>query len=300
MAATLVIFGVGLVDDIRGCTVRVKLAAQVVAGLLVVAGGNIDLASKLVGPVDFGVAVSSVIAIVWLVGMANAMNFVDGLDGLALGIGGVIAGSLAVVAGANGDHSLLVPALVLCGSCFGLLPFNWRPAKVFLGDSGSMTIGFLLGCLSLANSLEADTAVALLSPPLLLAIPATDALLVILYRFTRGSKVGLSGRLRRTTQADRHHLHYRLCAVAEYRSVVLGIQGLVAASCAAALLALVAGSPTLACTSLLAQVAFVAYLRRSRHRKLRRGLVLAIARSRYPQLKNPTPGELARAQGITD
>ena len=300
MAAILLIFGVGLLDDIRGCSVRVKLTAQVIAGLLVVGGGNVDLVSKLFGPVDLGVAVSSVITILWLAGMANAMNFVDGLDGLAAGIGGVIAGSLAVVAGANGHHTLLLIALVLCGSCFGLLPFNWRPAKVFLGDSGSMTIGFALGCLSLVNSLEANTTVALLSPPLLLVVPATDALLVILYRFTRRSRAGLSVRLRRTTQADRHHLHHRLLAVAEYRSVVVGMHGLVVAGCAAALLALMAESLMLAFTSLLAQIAIVAYLRRSRHRKLGRALVLAGARSRYTRLHNPTARDLAGAERMAD
>ena len=295
IVATAVMFAVGLLDDIRGCSVRVKIVVQAVAGILVVVfGSTIDLLSEPIGLVHVGTAAGSVLAILWLMGIANAINFIDGLDGLAVGAGAMIAASLAICAGLNGDRLSVVLALAMCGSCAGFLPYNWRPARIFLGDSGSLTIGFVLGWLSLINALQADTTAARAVPPLLLAVPTIDALLVIQHRFTEKAGVGIQARVCRAMQADRHHLHHRLLAVAEDHIVVLVIHALVAINCAMALIALVAGSLLLVAITLLIGIVVLASLRGSAHRKLGSPGRLAGNGARFPNAitrLRPRPGE---------
>ena len=267
-----VIFGVGLWEDVRGCPVIIRLFAQAIAGLLFIGGSTaFDSLSDRFGG---GTIVILVVALLWLMGVTNAMNFFDGLDGLAPGGAAVIAGSLAIVSTANGDQGLAITALVLCGACLGFLGYNWRPARIFLGDSGSLTLGFALGSLALVNSLRADTVVGFLVPLLLVAIPTIDALLVIICRFCDQTLVGIPARLRRTIQADRRHLHHRLLAVAGPGTVVLIMHSMVVASCLLALLALLTDSLPFAAITLLVEIVAVAFLRSARHRRIGRAIRL--------------------------
>ena len=267
VAATAIVFSVGVFDDARGCPVGVKLSAQGAAALLIVAAGNaIEVVSTPFGPLELGAAAGWAVAFLWLVGITNAVNFIDGLDGLAGGGASIIAGSLAVFAVIAGDPVSLANALILGAACAGFLPWNWRPARIFLGDGGSQTIGFVLAWLSLSASLKASTAVAVLVPLMVLAVPAVDALLVVLARLRESPTVGLASRLRRTVQADRLHLHHLLLDVAAPRRVVLALHGLIAAGCLLALIAVFRNSPLLAVVTLLVEVAVVAFLRRPRGR----------------------------------
>ena len=269
VAAGAIVLAVGLFDDARGCPVGVKLAAQCAAALLVVAAGNsIDVVTTPFGRVELGGVVGSAAAVLWLVGIINVVNFIDGLDGLAGGGVSIIAASLAVFAALSGDPESLAAALILCAACLGFLPWNWRPARIFLGDSGSLSIGFMLAVLSLVASLKASTAVTVLVPLLVLGVPVIDALVVVLGRLREAPSAGLLSRLRRTLQADRGHLHHRLLGVADHRRVVLALYGVIAAGCLLALLALFRNSPLLLAVTLLVQVALVAFLRISSTRRL--------------------------------
>ena len=265
VAATAMVFAVGLRDDARGCSVGVKLLGQCAAAALIAAAGHtVDAVSTPFGPVELGPAVGWPATILWLVGITNAVNLMDGLDGLGGGVAAIIAGSLAVIALMVGDAASIAVTGVLCGACIGFLPWNWRPARIFLGDSGSLTIGFVLACLSLTASLKATTAVAVLVPLLVLGVPALDTLFVIVARFRESPSAALLVRMRRTVLADRRHVHHGLLAATDHRTAVLTLYVVVAACCLLALAAVYVNSPLLAVGTLLIEIGVVAFLRGSR------------------------------------
>ena len=257
-------FAVGLLEDVRGCPIALRLLAQsAAAGLVVAAGYPIATIGTPFGAVDFGAPAGSVLAVVWLVGITNAVNLMDGLDGLAGGVSSIIAGSLAVFAAVAGDPASIAVAAALCGACAGFLPWNWRPARLFLGDSGALTVGFVLAWLSLTASLKASTAVAVFVPLLVLGVPVIDTLLVMGARFAESPGRLMRDRIRRVVQPDRLHLHY-LLGGRDRRIVVLGLYGLTAFFCLLSLLAVLDDNPELAAATLLTEIAVVALLRRRR------------------------------------
>lgn len=278
IAATAIVFAIGLLDDVRGCSVAGKLLAQTLAATLIVAAGHsIEIVRTPFGVIEVwegpvpGVA-ASILAVVWLVGITNAMNFMDGLDGLAGGIGGIIAGSLAVFAGLRGDAASMCAALILCGACVGFLPYNWRPARIFLGDAGSLTIGFILAWLSLTASLKANTVAAVFLPFVVLGVPAFDALLVMRARYKEGLEQRLQSRVQRVFQADRQHLHHLILAVADHRVVLLTIYGFVALFCVLAQIAVFRSNWGLAAATLGAEFVLVMLVRNERVRRAIRRL----------------------------
>ena len=241
LAASL-LFITGLVDDFSGLSWWRKLQIQIAAAAIVVVvlrwtfekvslpgGGQIYL-----GPV-FG----SLVAIAWIVAVVNAINLIDGMDGLAAGVTTIIAASLGVFAFAANDAVAAIICASLVGAGMAFLPHNREPARIFMGDSGSLTLGFLLAAASVHGSLKAPTAVAILAPLLALGVPVIDALLVMLVRFLERPKSPVATRILRVFKADRNHLHHRIEQFApNRRSVVRTIYGLVVACC---LLAFVVG-----------------------------------------------------------
>ena len=265
LLATAIVFAVGLIEDLRGLPVAGRLLAQGAAAVLIVASGHaISVVGTPFGPVELGPVAGFVVAVVWLVGITNAFNLLDGLDGLAAGVAAVIAGSLAVFAWLQGDPGSIAVAVALLGACAGFLPWNVRPARIFLGDCGALTIGVVLGWISLTASLKSTTAIAVLVPFLLIGVPAIDTLLVMFERFREGRKRKVSDRVRRMVQADRRHLHHLLLRGAGAGKVVLAIIALVGAFCLLALSATVRASPYLVAATLLLEVVVVVLLRRRR------------------------------------
>lgn len=264
VTAVALIFAVGLVDDFRGCSASFKLAVQIVAaGMVVAAGHSITHVFLPFGePIQFGFA-GSIVAVLWLIGITNAINFMDGLDGLASGLTVIIAICIGTFAALQGAPSIVVVALVVCGACLGFLPFNWRPARIFLGDGGSQTIGFILGCLSLTATLKSSTVVAILVPLLALGVPAFDALLVVLGRFSQrvhGRRI--LRRLSGMFQADRTHLHHHgLLFIGHHQRVVMLFYVIVACFCLLALAVAVRGNPALGTVTLLVEVFVVVLIR---------------------------------------
>ncbi len=205
LLGALLVVALGVLDDHRGLGAAPKLAVQVVAASIAIASGfRVD---HLTDPImsqswNFPPWLTWVGTTVWIVGITNAINLVDGLDGLATGVGAIIGGTLTVIAWQAGSPLGVCVGLALFGSLLGFLPYNFAPARIFLGDTGALLIGFVLSLLAL----EGTRRLALLTfvvPMLALAVPILDTGLSILRR------VRLRAPLFR---ADRQHMHHRLLA----------------------------------------------------------------------------------------
>jgi UDP-GlcNAc:undecaprenyl-phosphate GlcNAc-1-phosphate transferase len=193
LAGATVLFLAGFADDVRSLGPIVKLGAQVLAACCVLIGG---LSLQMIG----NDVVADIVAVLWLVGMTNAFNLLDNMDGLAATLATIAAAFFAVDAVTqHPNHDVLVLALALAVACLGFLPFNLRPrgnASVFMGDSGSQMLGFTLAALGLASSWKvAGTTVAtLVLPILVLAVPILDTTLVTIVRLLDGRPIYRGGR----------------------------------------------------------------------------------------------------------
>jgi UDP-GlcNAc:undecaprenyl-phosphate GlcNAc-1-phosphate transferase len=209
-----ILFAAGLADDVRSLGPIPKLAAQIGAALLLVFNGL--TIQGLIGN-DF---LAGLVAVLWLVGMTNAFNLLDNMDGLAATLAGIAAAFFAIDAvTSHPSHTVLALSIALAAACAGFLPFNLRPrgsAAVFMGDSGSQVLGFTLAALGLTASWKvAGTTVAtLLLPILVLAVPILDTTLVTIVRLLDGRPV---------YQGGRDHASHRLVyhGLSEKRAVVL-------------------------------------------------------------------------------
>jgi UDP-GlcNAc:undecaprenyl-phosphate GlcNAc-1-phosphate transferase len=143
------------------------------------------------------------LTIIWLVGCSNAFNMIDGLDGLAVGVGIFATASAFLVALLSGNIAMVLITAPLLGALTGFLPYNFNPASIFMGDCGSLTIGFLLGCFGVIWSLESATLLGMTAPLIALAVPLLDTALAISRRFLRHQPI---------FGADRGHIHHRLLA----------------------------------------------------------------------------------------
>lgn len=198
-------FGVGLLDDLLGLSPAWKLAAQTVAAGVAYAWGFRIGQVTFGGEAGFDVGWFALpLTVLWIVAVTNAFNLIDGLDGLATGVAVVALASTSVAAGLLGNGEVLLVCLALGGALLGFLPYNLRPARIFLGDSGSMMVGFLLAVLSVHGSTKSATAVLAVVPLLVLALPLLDTAIAITRRWLRGVPV---------FGADERHLHHRLIAI---------------------------------------------------------------------------------------
>ncbi len=198
LPAAALIFLVGLADDLRTLSAWQKLAAQcLAAGLAIAAGLRITHLIDLQLPY----VVSIAITMIWLVGCTNAFNLIDGIDGLAAGAGLFAASTMLIAALLQNNITLVYATAPLVGALLGFLRFNFNPATIFLGDSGSLVIGFLLGCLGINWSQKSATALGLTAPLMALAIPLLDTSLSIARRYITNQPI---------FSPDRGHIHHRL------------------------------------------------------------------------------------------
>jgi UDP-GlcNAc:undecaprenyl-phosphate/decaprenyl-phosphate GlcNAc-1-phosphate transferase len=193
-----IVFLTGLLDDLLTLRPKQKLLGQVIAAVLVWYGG---IEINLFPNTHFGPWLTLPLTIGWLVGCTNAFNLIDGLDGLAAGTG--LCASLTVIAAALITHnvSLALMAIPLAGSLLAFLCFNFNPASIFLGDCGSLTIGFLLGCFGVLWSQKITTVVGLSAPLMAVSIPLLDTSIAIARRVLRSRPI---------FSPDRGHIHHRL------------------------------------------------------------------------------------------
>lgn len=209
LVATAMVFTVGLVDDIVGVSVAKKFLVEFAAAVLIVYAGwwFSVLGVPGGGEVALGV-MGGVVTVLWIVGVANAINLFDGLDGLAGGVVAIVAGSMLAYSLIQGSVFTSVLMGAILGACLGFLPHNRMPAKIFMGDAGALTLGFLLGAMSVHGSLKSSAAVAILIPILALGIPVMDTLVVMTVRFLERPKGHAVERLLRIFRADRNHVHH--------------------------------------------------------------------------------------------
>jgi UDP-GlcNAc:undecaprenyl-phosphate/decaprenyl-phosphate GlcNAc-1-phosphate transferase len=226
--AGTVILALGIYDDTRGLAAPAKIAGQVLAGgVLILSGvqlvyfwfpglGVLSLSPDLAVP----------LTLLWVLAMVNAVNLIDGLDGLAGGVVAIAAGAFFVYAIRSPDFVSPSPAALLSvvavGATIGFLPYNFNPARIFMGDSGSMLLGLVLAAATIsgvgrttvpANPDFAAFAIPVVIPLLVLAVPFTDVLLAVIRRLRRGRPI---------FRPDKEHIHHRLLQIGHsHRSAVL-------------------------------------------------------------------------------
>ncbi|MGD0199883.1 MAG: MraY family glycosyltransferase [Bryobacteraceae bacterium] len=196
--AVLVVFATGLLDDLIGLKPWEKFAGQCfAAGLACWAGIRIYGVARF----QVNAAVGIALTVLWLVACTNAFNLIDGVDGLACGVGLFATLTTLVAALLMGHYGLALATAPLAGALLGFLRFNFNPASIFLGDSGSLTVGFLLGCYAVIWSQKSATLLGMTAPLMALSIPLLDTALAVVRRILRRQPL-FSG--------DRAHIHHKL------------------------------------------------------------------------------------------
>ncbi len=199
-----IIVFIGIVDDISPIRARTKFLFQLVAAAVVVFYGHIvlDHIDMLGINMDFAVPYNYIITIFFIVAITNAINLIDGLDGLASGVSSIYFLTIAFIAFIlNRKEGLdTILSLIMLGSTLGFLVYNFYPAKIFMGDSGSLFLGFTISIIALLG-FKATTLTSLIIPILILAIPIFDTLLAIFRRLLKGEKI---------STPDKEHIHFQL------------------------------------------------------------------------------------------
>ena len=239
MIGGLLMYGLGVADDIMDIKPAVKFLGQfIIASIVYALGIRITFISNYFGTVGvdshanviLGTGVGYIITVFWIVGITNAVNLMDGLDGLAAGSVAIMSFSLAYIAYIHGSRLGSMPVCIalvaVAGGCLGFLPFNFSPAKTFMGDGGALYLGYMLAVLSVISPLKRATVVGALIPMLTLAVPIFDTALAMLRRALKHESI---------MHADKGHLHHHLMAAGfgQRRSVlimygIVGIMGEVA------------------------------------------------------------------------
>lgn len=192
---------VGLWDDVCGLRPRTKFVLQAFAAVPYVVWGRAVESVQVLGTEVVLGSLGVGFTLFWLVACANIINLVDGMDGLAATIGLIVCGAIALRSGMDGVPGVLPLALLCAGALLGFLWHNWPPARIFLGDSGSLLVGFIVGVLSIEGSMKTATGFALAIPLVLVSVPVFDTFMAILRRKLQGRGIG---------EADRAHIHHCL------------------------------------------------------------------------------------------
>jgi UDP-N-acetylmuramyl pentapeptide phosphotransferase/UDP-N-acetylglucosamine-1-phosphate transferase len=207
--ASALLVVIGLIDDKRGMKPAVKLAGQILVALILYFSG-VHVGGIVVA---FPPWLDGVVTVFWIVGAINAFNLIDGMDGLATGLALIASMGLAGALLFTGNSSATLPYLVLAGACLGFLRYNFHPASVFLGDTGSMFLGLCVATLPLMTGSRKELAASIGVPLLAMGIPIFDTMLAIWRRSVRAllpQHVTAAGSRTRVMQPDKDHVHHRL------------------------------------------------------------------------------------------
>jgi len=209
LAGGALIYALGLIDDLRGMPAKVKFFGQIAVACVVFAFGvRINFMAGFffleTGITFFSGISAFILTVIWITGITNTINLIDGLDGLAAGVAAIASFSIAYAAFISSEYEVAtLSMLALAGGALGFLPFNFHPAKIFMGDSGSLFLGFMLSALSIEGATKSATVVATIAPVLVLGVPIFDTAFAILRRLINKRPI---------MQADKGHLHHRLMA----------------------------------------------------------------------------------------
>jgi len=253
LAGSLVIIITGVLDDIKELSAKVKMAGQIIAALIVVVWGGVQVEFinlPFGGQLEFGY-LSIPLTILWIVGITNAINLIDGLDGLAAGVSSIALITMAGMAMIMGNGFVVIMATILLGSTLGFLVYNFHPAKIFMGDTGALFLGFMIAVFSLLG-FKNITFISLIIPVIILGVPISDTFFAIIRRIVH--KKPLSA-------PDKSHLHHCLLRSGfSHRQTVLIIYALAAMFGLAAVIfsqATLWGAILVVCVLLLAIEIFV-------------------------------------------
>jgi UDP-GlcNAc:undecaprenyl-phosphate GlcNAc-1-phosphate transferase len=227
MIGGVICFLTGLADDFRRLPAWGKLMLQIVAASVAYAGG-IDIGRMAVGDFSIGFGIASYgITVFWFLLFINAVNLVDGLDGLAGGVTFFAAMMMVVLATLGGNYMIAVKFAILAGAILGFLRYNFNPASIFLVDGGSYFIGYAIAGMSILGSVKSQVGSAILIPLIALGLPVFDTVLSSLRRFVTGKRI---------FGADKDHVHHRLMSLGlNTRRVVLLMYGMSIGLCLFAL-----------------------------------------------------------------
>ena len=206
LIGAIIIAALGAIDDIMALNAWVKLFGQILAAVVAVSNGvviHLFMNPNIFSGTEYIMleSLSIPITILWIVGVTNAVNLIDGLDGLACGVSTIASLTMFVVALLVSQSNVAVVLAALMGACLGFLPYNMNPAKIFMGDTGALLLGFVLATTSAVGMFKFYAVVTFLVPLLALALPLLDTLLAIIRRILKGQS---------PFAPDRGHLHHRL------------------------------------------------------------------------------------------
>ncbi len=207
LVGSVIIVTVGVIDDIHNLNAKIKLVFQIIAASVVVYFG-VDIQyianpfASWFGPAYINLGLWAIpITVIWIIGITNALNLIDGLDGLAVGVSSIASVALLSMTLISQNINAAIVTAALAGAGIGFLPYNFNPAKIFMGDTGSMFLGFVLACISIQGVMKMYALVSFAVPILILGLPIFDTLFAIVRRMITGKPI---------MSPDRGHLHHRL------------------------------------------------------------------------------------------
>lgn len=210
-----IVVALGMSDDRKSVPALIKLLLQIIASLIVINYGVqiTGLRLPFFSYFQFPILLSQAVTVFWILGFMNAVNLADGLDGLAGGLAAIASATFLAVAIVQGTTETTfiakqlklaaVLSAVLSGACLGFLPYNFAPAKVFMGDGGALGIGFLLGAITVIGTLKTTAVLSVMIPVIVVALPVIDVSLAMIRRYRKKSRI---------MEPDKEHLHHRLMA----------------------------------------------------------------------------------------
>ena len=207
LLGSVIIVTVGVIDDMRDLSAKLNLLFQIVAAAIVIYFGvEIEYVAnpfaKWFGPQYINLGLWSIpITMIWIIGVTNAVNLIDGLDGLACGVSTIASVALLSMTLLSQNLNAAIITAALAGAGFGFLPYNFNPAKIFMGDTGSTFLGFVLACISIQGIMKMYALISIAVPVLILGLPIFDTLFAIMRRIAKKKPV---------MAPDRGHLHHRL------------------------------------------------------------------------------------------
>jgi len=219
LLGAIVIGVLGIFDDIHDLPAKLKLVVQIIAALIAVLSGNVI--EVLSNPNIFSQnpywhlgSLSIPVTVIWIVAITNAVNLIDGLDGLACGVSTISSMTMLVIALLVSEPSVAIMMAALSGACIGFLPYNLNPAKIFMGDTGATFLGFILATMSVQGMFKVYTIISFVVPFLMLGLPIFDTCFAIVRRIAKGQS---------PMMADRSHVHHRLIDMGLSQKQTVGI-----------------------------------------------------------------------------
>ena len=204
LIGALILVVLGIIDDIVALKPKTKFAGQIIAALIpALSGVSIHGIVNPFVPGQYStLGIFSIpFTVIWIVGITNAVNFIDGLDGLACGVSAIATVTMFIIAVLFGETYIALMMAALAGACLGFLPYNMNPAKIFMGDTGSMFLGYILATVSIQGLFKFYAVISFAVPFILLGLPIFDTGFAIVRRLLKGQS---------PLQADRGHVHHRL------------------------------------------------------------------------------------------